>query len=143
VRSWAAALVAASWICASSAGAAGFDWTPFEQDSVIHILTHDEDGALRNTSVWVVVVDGAGYVRTNASRWLENIQRNPEVQIQARGYDYLMRAEEVQDSVSKERVEEAFREKYGVIQRLMSFFRLREPSVLRLVPRTAAAPASR
>jgi hypothetical protein len=136
-------LVAASWVYASAAGAAGFDWTPFQQDSVIQILTHDEDGALRETKVWVVVVDGAGYVRTNASRWLENIQRNPEVQIRARGYEYLMRAEAVKDARLQERVEEGFLEKYGFTQRVMSLFRFREPSVLRLVPRTGGAPGSR
>jgi len=30
------------------------------------------------------------------------------------------------------RVEEAYKAKYGFVQRMMSFFRMREPSVLRL-----------
>jgi hypothetical protein len=129
-------------LSASGSQSAGFDWTPFQQEDVIHVLTHDEDGALRDTNVWVVVVDGAGFVRTNGSRWLENIQRNPEVQVRVRGYDYLMRAEEVKDGALKERIEDAYKEKYGFVQRTMSFFRFRDPTVLRLVPRTASTPGA-
>jgi hypothetical protein len=121
----------------------GFDWTPFEQEDVIQVLTHDEDGELRDTTVWVVVLDGSGYVRTNASRWLENIQRNPEVQVRVRGYDYLMRAEEVRATALRESVEGAYKKKYGLLQRTMSLFRFREPTVLRLVPRSSALPGSR
>ncbi|MCC6639572.1 MAG: nitroreductase family deazaflavin-dependent oxidoreductase [Deltaproteobacteria bacterium] len=136
-HSFAAAVCVALVFAALPAGA--FDWTPFEQESTIRILTHDEDGELRDTKVWTVVVGDAGYVRTNASTWLENIQRNPEIQVHVRGYEYLMRAEQVRDAGLRDRVEEAYKEKYGLIQRTMSLLRLREPTVLRLVPRTGAA----
>jgi hypothetical protein len=126
------------FVAATAARGAGFDWSPFERESVIRVLTHDEDGAVRNTKVWVVVVDGAGYIRTNASTWLENIERNPEIEVQASGHAYLMRADEVKDAAVKEQVEEAYKEKYGLMQRVMSVFRFSEPTVLRLVPRTAS-----
>ena len=116
--------------------AESFDWAPFEKNDVIRILTHDDDGDLRDTKVWVVVVDGGGYVRTNASTWLENIERNPQVEVRVWGQNYLMRAEEVKDEALKEKIEEAFKEKYGFLQRTMSLFRFREPTVLRLVPRS-------
>jgi hypothetical protein len=145
VRIVTAGCLAALLLCLAGtpARAAGFDWSPFERTNVIELLTHDEDGALRETKVWVVVVDGSGYVRTNASRWLENIQRNPELQLRVSGYDYLMRAEEVKEAAVKERVEEAYKEKYGLLQRTMSFFRFRDPTVLRLVPRTSGVPGGR
>jgi len=137
----AAPLLVLGFVLAAAAPRAGaFDWTPFAQEGTIRILTHDEDGEVRDTKVWTVVVDGAGYVRTSGSTWLENIQRNPEVQVRVRGYDYLMRAEEVKDAATRERVEEAYKEKYGLAQRTMSLFRFREPTVLRLVPRTSAGP---
>ena len=117
----------------------GFDWEPFEKSDVILVMTHDDDGDLRETKVWVVVVDGSGYVRTNASTWLENIQRDPQIELRAWGQNYLMRAEEVTDEALKEKIEEAFKEKYGFLQRTMSLFRFREPTVLRLVPRTQPA----
>ncbi len=138
MRSVSFAVVLAVSLALLARGALAFDWAPFEQESVIHLLTHDEDGDARETKVWVVVVAGAGYVRTNASQWLENVQRNPELQVKLRGYDYLMRAEEVRDAALRERVEEAFKEKYGLAQRTMSLLRFREPTVLRLVPRTEA-----
>lgn len=138
MRSVSFAVVLAVSLALLARGALAFDWAPFEQESVIHLLTHDEDGDVRETKVWVVVVAGAGYVRTNASQWLENVQRNPELQVKLRGYDYLMRAEEVRDASLRERVEEAFKEKYGLAQRTMSLLRFREPTVLRLVPRTEA-----
>ena len=43
-----------------------------------------------------------------------------------------MSAEEVNDPALRGAVEEAFRAKYGFVQRVMSFFRVREPTVLRL-----------
>jgi len=118
-----------------TSGAAAMDWRPFEEESVIEIITEDEDGDERETSVWVVVVDGSGYVRTNNSRWLENIRRDPEVQLRVRSYEYLMRAEEIEDPALEERIEEAFKEKYGLLQRTMSVFRFSEPTVLKLHPR--------
>lgn len=130
---WLSPLFFAVLLCAG--GAAAFDQAPFEHGEVIRILTHDEDGDLRDTKVWVVVVDGAVYVRTNASTWLENIQRNPQVEVIVYYQNYLMRAETVTDEALKEKVEEAFKEKYGLLQRTMSLFRFREPTVLRLVPR--------
>ncbi len=143
MRVWAVAFNV--WLgIASFAGpalAAGFDWAPFEEEGVIRILTRDDDGDLRDTKVWVVVDGGSGFVRTNASRWLENIQRDPEVQVRVRGTDYLMRAEEVRDEAVRDRVEDAFKRKYGFVQRTMSLLRLREPTVLRLVPRMSEEPA--
>src|SRR5206468_11753248 len=52
-----------------AARAADLDWQLFQDTSVIEILTHDEGGALRETSVWIVPLAGHGYVRTNDSRW--------------------------------------------------------------------------
>jgi hypothetical protein len=46
-------------------------------------------------------------------------------------------AEEVSDEALRARVEEAYKAKYGTLQRVMSALRLREPTVLRLSP---AAP---
>lgn len=122
-----------------AAPAAAVDWRPFEEERVVQIVTFDEDGDRRDTKIWVVVLDDAGYIRTNDSRWLANIRRDPEVQLRVRGYEYLMRADEVEDPAVKERVEEAFKEKYGLLQRMMSWFRISEPTVLRLSPREGGA----
>ena len=48
-----------------------------------------------------------------------------------------MRVAFVQEAAQKARIEEAFKTKYGFVQRVMSFFRMREPTVMRVVPRPA------
>jgi hypothetical protein len=117
------------------AAAAGGDvWSPFEEASVVHVVTQDEDGAERDTPVWFVVVAGAGFVRTNDSRWLANIRRGSPVVLRLDETRRPVHAEEVTDATVTGAVEEAFRAKYGLMQRLMSALRLREPTVLRLVP---------
>jgi hypothetical protein len=109
-------------------------WQPAAEESVVELVTQDEDGSARETSVWIVVLDDAGYVRTNASRWLANIQRGSPVTLRVRDLATHVQPEEVGDEATKARVEEAFKEKYGTMQRIMSAIRLREPTVLRLRP---------
>ena len=114
-------------------------WTVFEETGTIEIVTHDEDGSLRETSVWIVVLDGAGYVRTNDSRWLANIRRGSDVRLRADDVELIVQAEESEDTELFDRVEEAFKLKYGWVQRMMSRFRTTRPSVLRLTPIPAAS----
>jgi hypothetical protein len=114
--------------------AAQTEWSPFVEASVVHVVTQDEDGAERDTSVWFVVVDGAGYVRTNDSRWLANIRRGSRVVLRLDETERRVTSEEVRDAAATGAVEEAFKAKYGLMQRMMSAFRMREPTVLRLRP---------
>lgn len=115
-------------------------WRPFANEDVIEIVTTDANGDERETKVWIVVVDGSGYVRTNDSRWLANIRRGSAVALRAREWESRVRTEERDDLATRDRVEEAFKEKYGVTQRLMSFFRISEPTVLQL---TLAGPSGK
>jgi hypothetical protein len=137
VRSAAAsiALVASLATVAGVAGAAA-DGSPFAEAEVVRIVTQDEDGGERDTSVWIVLVDGALYVRTNDSRWLANIRRGSTVALRLDETTRPVSAEEVSDPGLTARVEAAFQEKYGFVQRVMSLFRMREPTVLRLREKT-------
>jgi hypothetical protein len=107
-------------------------WSPFAEADVVRIVTQDEDGAERDTPVWFVLVDGAGFVRTNDSRWLANIRRGSPITLRVGETSRPVTAEEVGDTAVTEAVEEAFKAKYGLVQRVMSAFRMREPTVLRL-----------
>jgi hypothetical protein len=109
-------------------------WSPFAEADVVRIVTQDADGAERDTKVWFVVVDGAGFVRTNDSAWLANIRRGSPVALRLDGVERAVAAEEVAEPAVTDAVEEAFKAKYGFVQRVMSAFRIREPSVVRLVP---------
>ena len=126
-----------AWIVLALAGlagpAAGEDrWAPFAEADVIHVVTQDDDGAERDTKVWWVVVDDAAFVRTNDSRWLANIRRGSSVVLRLDAVARPVTAEEVGDAATRERVEAAFKAKYGWLQRAMSALRMREPTVLRL-----------
>ena len=126
----AGALLALAWLFPAAAAAA--DWAPFAETKTIEIETQDEDGEARETKVWIVLVDGTGYVRTNDSRWLANIRRGSPIEIRAGETTLVVGATEVEDEATCDEVEEAFKAKYGAVQKLMSFFRISEPTVLRL-----------
>jgi hypothetical protein len=129
VRSFCTAL--ALTLLAGTAAAAS-DWGPFAEADVVRIVTQDEDGEARDTPVWFVVVEGDGFVRTNDSRWLANIRRGSSVALRLDETEHAVAADEVTDPAVSAAVEEAFKAKYGLVQRIMSAFRMREPTVLRL-----------
>jgi hypothetical protein len=120
---------------AGSARAAELDWQRFQDADVIEVLTQDEDGVPRETSVWIVTFDGHGYVRTNDSRWLANIRRGSSVALRLGDEEFAAAAREPNDDAITARVEEGFKQKYGFTQRVMSAFRFREPTVLELTAR--------
>jgi hypothetical protein len=121
----------------ASATGARESWAPFAEADVVHIVTLDEDGAERDTKVWLVVVEGSAFVRTNDSRWLANIRRGSPVSLRLDGAERAVTAEEVSDPALCAAVEEAYKKKYGFVQRVMSAFRVREPTVLRLASKAA------
>ena len=122
-------------IFASVAAAEPFNWAPATTESVVEVLTSDTDGELRETPVWIVVIDDVAYVRTNDSKWLANIRRGSAVRVRVRGLESGVLAFEVADAALTARVEKAFKKKYGSMQRMMSLFRMSEPVVLRLAPK--------
>jgi len=121
----------------SASTAAGIDWQRCQDEDVVEVLTHDEDGGLRETSVWIVAFEGHGYVRTNDSRWLANIRRGSDVALRLAEQEFAVEAREPNDPAIAARVEEAFKQKYGFLQRVMSMFRITEPTVLELTAREA------
>ena len=111
------------------------DWTAVADEGVPEIVTHDPDGEERVTKLWLVVLDGEGLIRTGDSRWLQNIQRDPNVVFRVGGYAYPLRAEVVTDESLVERANAAFREKYGWQDWIIHPFGEPELNLMRLVPR--------
>ena len=103
--------------------------------SIIEIITVDPDGDLRDTKVWFVTIDDTAYLRTNGSRWLANIKRDPEVVIRIEGREFPQLAHVVPGEEIIERVDAASREKYGWQEALIHPFRIKPPDILRLSPR--------
>ncbi len=123
---------AACLLSVSSASAQVDAWAPFADADVVEIITTDADLDLRETKIWIVVLDGSGFVRTNDSRWLANIRRGSDVAIRTGALELAVTATEVQDTELEDQIELAFKTKYGTMQRLMSFFRVSDPTSLRL-----------
>jgi hypothetical protein len=108
------------------------DWAALSDVGVIEIVTEDEDGDLRETKVWFVLVDGIAYLRTNGSRWLENIHRDPNLVVRIGDEEYAQVAREVTTPTMIERVDEASREKYGWQEAVIHAFRFSDPQILEL-----------
>lgn len=114
---------------------APIQWERVAAEEVPQVVTRDPDGDIRVTKLWLVVVDGSGFVRTKGTRWLANIERDPDVVLRIGGAAYPLRAERVTDAVLGERVHQAFLAKYGFSARFNDWL-MREPTMLRLVERT-------
>ncbi len=127
--------VACATLPVATRPAADLDWDANSDVGVIEILTHDSDGELRQTKVWFVRVAGQTYLRTSNSRWLHNIRLDPRVTVRVDNVDYPQRALIVEDAETCQAVEDASNEKYGLQNRFIRLFRMRQPDVLRLVPR--------
>lgn len=115
-------LIFASLLLSAEVHAQSPDWNAVADESVIEVLTHDEDGDLRETKVWMGVVDGVGYVRTSDTRWRANIERDADVVVRVAEQEYPLRAELVTDRPLHVRVNAVFREKYGFQDRMLGWF---------------------
>lgn len=111
------------------------DWNALADVDVIEVITVDPDGGLRETKVWFVLLGGEPYLRTNSSRWLENLRRDPDLIVRVEGGDYEARAEEILGEAIVEKVDIASGAKYGVQEQLLKIFRFSTPQILKLEPR--------
>jgi len=118
------------------------DWNAVSDVDTIQILTTDEDGATRDTTVWLAVWQGHGYIRSRGTHWLANIERDPDVKVRIAGQEYSLRATPIHDAKTYEAVSQVFREKYGWQDAVLGFFRNLSgvPTILQLDPRTSLAP---
>ena len=70
---------------AEAAGAAELDWNSVADVEEVLVLTTNEDGTPRETTIWLAVVDGQGYIRTGGwTKWGDNVKRDPEIALLAR-----------------------------------------------------------
>ena len=118
-----------------SAAAASPDWNAVAATDTVEVITKNADGTLKDTTVWLVVVDGQGYIRTGNTRWWSNIERDHDVALRIEGKEYPLRVELVEDPELRQRVIDAFRAKYGWVDRAMDAIRSSTPHVMKLTPR--------
>ena len=76
----------------------------------------DEDSPVHRTTIWVVTVDGAVFVRSvrgERGRWYREIGANPSAALHVGDDRIPVRAVAVSEEAAIEAVSEAYREKYG------------------------------
>ena len=111
------------------------DWSALASEETIQLLTQDPDGDIRETTVWLVVVDGIGTIRTGNASWYANLTRDPTLKVRMGGLEYPMRIERVTDEETRRRINSVFRAKYGVQDRTVQLFRGVDLYMLHLLPR--------
>ncbi len=95
------------------------DWRVADDRWSLHIVTVEPDGDPRVTRIWLAIVDGEGTLRTGDSRWWQNLERDPTGRIRLLGIDYPVRVEFVTRHEEKARIDDAFIEKYGWLERIL------------------------
>lgn len=129
-------LLAGLALTAGPAAAAAPDWKAVAGVKEVKVLTTNEDGSARETTVWLLVLDGQGYLRTSPSTtWGDNVERQPDIALRIEGSEYPLHAVFVDDEALRERVVAGFRAKYGWVDGALNIFRGSKPRIMRLDPR--------
>ena len=119
----------------ASAGSAAPEWETVADEQTVTVETTNEDGSLRYTTIWLAVTDGQGFIRTGNTTWGGNVERMPEVMLRIGDANHALRADFIEADDARERIIQAFREKYGWKDALMSPIRGSRPKIMRLVDR--------
>jgi hypothetical protein len=101
----------------------------------LYVLTTDADGDARDTKIWLLVLDGTGYIRTSRrSTWGTNVERNPNIGVRIDDSDYPVRATFITENAERARIVTGFGEKYGN-NPFIDWIRGDDPRIMRLEPR--------
>ena len=123
----------AALLVAGAAYAVPIDWEKYATLDTVEVMTIDESGGQRLTTVWIVVLDHQAYLRTAGTTWGDNVERNGTLTLRALGIELPVRAEKVLSESEADRVVAAFREKYGRTDAVMEWLRFGERRVFRLL----------
>jgi hypothetical protein len=126
-------LVGGLVLAAAAAAGQPIDWTVYTDTQTVEVVSSDEGGGQRLTTVWIVVVDRQAYLRTAGTTWGDNVEREGALELRTANGDLRLRAEKVLSAAEVERVVAAFREKYGRTDAVMELIRFGERRVFRLV----------
>ena len=114
-------------------------WVAGERTEVVVLRTFDEQGAVRETKLWVVDLDGTAWVRVARPErsWFQRLRERPEVELVRHGVALPYRALEIEDPDMRGRVDAAFRDKYGLVDWWYGLLLRRDPRPIRLDPANA------
>lgn len=128
------AVLAVLWAFVLPAQAASLDWADLAAGDTVEVVTSDADGDVRETTIWLLALDGTGYIRTSkGSTWGDNVERQPDITLRAKGADHPVHAIPITDEAEKARIVAGFEAKYGH-HPILDWFR-GEPRIWRLEAR--------
>jgi len=122
----------ASTLALAAVAAEPPDWNAVKDLDTVSVATTNPDGTLRYTTVWLVVVDGRGYIRTGDTTWGANVVRDPAVKLLIGEQEYALRADFVEADDERALVMAAFNAKYGWQDTMFGWFRGARPKIMRL-----------
>jgi hypothetical protein len=110
-----------------------------EQTEVVVLHTRDERGAEFSTRMWIVDLDQVAWVRVANPRrgWYQRLLANPKIELERGGRRAAYLAIPENERSTRLTVDEAFAEKYGLVDRWYGFLVRREAVPIRLVPAAA------
>ena len=117
----------------SSAESATPDWSKWANLQTVQVISTDEGGRARTTTVWIVVADGQAYLRTGRTIWGGNDEREGKLKLKGEPGEYQFRAERITDPSLQEKVMAAFRAKYGFRDVISGVIRLGQHRIFRLL----------
>ena len=117
----------------SSTESATPDWSKWADLQTVQVISTDEGGRARTTTVWIVVVDGQVYLRTGRTTWGGNVEREGKLKLKGEPGEYQFRAERITDPSLQEKVMAAFRAKYGFRDVISGVIRLGQHRIFRLL----------
>ena len=122
----------ASTLALAAVAAEPPDWNAVKDLDTVSVATTNPDGTLRYTTVWLVVVDGRGYIRTGDTTWGANVVRAPNVTLVIDDREYALRVDFVEAEDERALVMAAFNAKYGWQDTMFGWFRGARPKIMRL-----------
>ena len=136
-RLWLDLLVIGFAGCLMGTGAsAGMpDWGAVADVETVEVVTTDEDGSSRETTVWLLVQEGEAYLRTGNTSWGDNVVRTGRLILRIGENEMPLRVEFVEDEAARERLTQGFREKYGWSDAMLGWIRGSHPRLMHLVTR--------
>ena len=111
------------------------DWDAVADVETVEVLTTDEDGSTRETTVWLLVQDGEAYLRTGHTHWGDNVARSGSLILRIGDEEIPVRVEFIEDEAMRERLTQGFREKYGWSDAMIGWIRGSHPRLMHLVAR--------
>ena len=110
------------------------DWSGYADVEEISAITADEDGSARETTIWLAVVDGRGYIRTGNTTWGDNVDRDQAIAVRVEGTEIPVQVRFIEDEALRERIAATFREKYGWSDAMIGIIRGSHPKIMQLDP---------